>query len=441
MNPEDEESQIPMDDIEEGTPSSEVVAGQPVQQETTTDNPDDSTKTQGSTRKFSKSLQALMEQQGYEDMRNISWADLTEQELAKSKTASVSDKGEESTTQKSYSVTSECITISSDTEHSNLSSVSRQSAMKQSDTGTSGRKRGRRSRYRHSLELTEALAGQGLRPDRESSRKSFRHGFMHEKDQSVHPLSMTSTDDDEEGPTSSKWRKRRRRSTKKERTVSEASSSKLCTKDLPSSDAKNLSREGSSGDSSSIVSTLRIKKGWPEPKLGWCKDEATLLRRTKLDSNFHSVKEIEKAKEKPVYAAYLAKVPRHTRKRNMPKTPNKYIQYSRRSWDKQMRLWKRQLYEWANEEPSGSCLSLNESTTDEISESEDSSSLQSSFVSDENKTSLDEIKVEPDAAASLLGHLDIDTQTNTLTLMKTDDESTLKGTSRNVLGPRDFSHL
>lgn len=50
-------------------------------------------------------------------------------------------------------------------------------------------------------------------------------------------------------------------------------------------------------------------------------------------------------------------------------------------------------------------------------------------------------QVEQDAAASLLGYLDIDTRTNTLTVVKTDDESTLKGTSRSVLGPRDFSQL
>lgn len=48
------------------------------------------------------------------------------------------------------------------------------------------------------------------------------------------------------------------------------------------------------------------------------------------------LQEIAKAKEKPVYARYLAEVPKEERKSDHPKTPNKYINYSRRSWDSQV---------------------------------------------------------------------------------------------------------
>lgn len=58
-----------------------------------------------------------------------------------------------------------------------------------------------------------------------------------------------------------------------------------------------------------------------------------------------------------------------------------------------MRLWKRRLYEWAGEEPTESCCSLNESTADDISDSEAVLSFPSTLVSDENRSSLDEIKV------------------------------------------------
>ncbi|VDM82780.1 unnamed protein product, partial [Strongylus vulgaris] len=88
------------------------------------------------------------------------------------------------------------------------------------------------------------------------------------------------------------------------------------------------------------------KDFWEDPALGWCKDQATLDRRTK---------EINRAKEKPVYARYLEEIPRHLRVKGVhPRTPNKHINFSRRSWDAQMRSWKRNLYDWAGEEPSDS---------------------------------------------------------------------------------------
>ncbi|EJW81697.1 hypothetical protein WUBG_07393 [Wuchereria bancrofti] len=439
MNPRGEESQVSMneaiDDIMDVGSSSKVAESQPFQRRTRDGDLDKSAMVKVELNetvvsKTSKSLKALFEQQEYEEMRNTSWADLMEEEVTKSRSGSQSRSSVKVTAPKTRSIENDCVVLSSDEECSSLSSAVKQSDMEWNKTITSKKKRKTKYRFKRNVELTEALASQALKSDVQVSGKS-RRAIKRDKAQGVQALSAASTDDDD-GLTSSKCQKKRRKDVHKEKIVYEASSSKFDFKDLPLSSVKRSSRESSPGSISSIASTLHIKQGWSEPKLGWCRNEITLLRRSK---------EIEKAKGKPVYAKYLAKVPRHARTKDMPKTPNKYIQYSRRSWDKQVRLWKRRLYEWADEEPTQSCLSLNESTSDDISDSETVSSSPCTLMSDENKLSLDEIKVEQDVTASLLGYLDIDTRTTTLTIMKTDDESTLKGPSRSVLGPRDFSQL
>ncbi|OZC07042.1 hypothetical protein X798_05969 [Onchocerca flexuosa] len=440
MNSENERSQILMDetidDAMNDGPSSRIAECEPIQEQIRNCDPDDSTMVKvelsdTAVSKTSKSLKALFEQQEYEDMRNTSWADLMEQEVTKSRNGLQLKRDEEVAISKTESMESNCIVLSSGEEYPSLSVSTKQLDTERNKVNISKKKRGTKSKFECNSELTETLANQAPKIKGQDPGKAFRRAVKRDKTRRIQAFSVTSTDD-EESPISSKYQKKRRKDIYKEKIVCEANNLRFDSKDLPLSDIKRSSRESSPGSATSTTSTLRIKKGWSEPKLGWCKDEVTLLRRSK---------EIEKAKEKPVYLKYLKKVPRHARTKDMPKTPNKYIQYSRRSWDKQVRLWKRRLYEWADEEPTQSCLSLNESTSDETSDSEAVSSFPATLMPNENKLSLDEIKVEQDAAASLLGYLDIDTRTNTLTVMKIDDESTLKGTSRNILGPRDFSQI
>ena len=64
-------------------------------------------------------------------------------------------------------------------------------------------------------------------------------------------------------------------------------------------------------------------------------------------------KEIDYGKNTIGYDRYTQAVPRENRTREHPRTPPKYIKYSRRGWDGMVRLWRKQLHQWDPPQESG----------------------------------------------------------------------------------------
>lgn len=97
-------------------------------------------------------------------------------------------------------------------------------------------------------------------------------------------------------------------------------------------DAK-VSRTRHNSDSSSTTNSSDSNKRRVEYET----DPRVLARRQK---------EIDYGKNTIGYDRYIQAVPKEKRTREHPRTPPKYIKYSRRGWDSMVRLWRKQLHQW-----------------------------------------------------------------------------------------------
>jgi len=62
-------------------------------------------------------------------------------------------------------------------------------------------------------------------------------------------------------------------------------------------------------------------------------------------------KDIDYGKNQQVYSEYLCNVDKMDRTNLQPWTPDKYEKMTRRNWDKQTRIWRKQLHHWQNPLP------------------------------------------------------------------------------------------
>ena len=102
-------------------------------------------------------------------------------------------------------------------------------------------------------------------------------------------------------------------------------------------------KENQSPKSSNPNSKNRNRsKSNPRPRFGQRKiiveeDPDILIRRQK---------DIDYGKNQEVYSEYLRNVEKEDRTNQQPWTPDKYEKMTRRNWDKQVKIWRKQLHHW-----------------------------------------------------------------------------------------------
>lgn len=100
---------------------------------------------------------------------------------------------------------------------------------------------------------------------------------------------------------------------------------------------KRVASDSSSSSSTCGSTTSDIRKCLKKRKksIEYEEDKQVLSRRSK---------QIDYGKNTLGYQNYLKVIPKEKRMVNDPQTPNKFIKFSRRSWDQQIKLWRKKLH-------------------------------------------------------------------------------------------------
>lgn len=108
---------------------------------------------------------------------------------------------------------------------------------------------------------------------------------------------------------------------------------KRTRRNTPYYEDTKVSRSRRNSDSSSTTNSSDSSKG----RIEYETDPAVLARRQK---------EIDYGKNTIGYDRYIQAVPKDKRTKDHPRTPPKYIKYSRRGWDGMVKVWRKQLHHW-----------------------------------------------------------------------------------------------
>ncbi|XP_067144618.1 histone RNA hairpin-binding protein-like [Centruroides vittatus] len=107
---------------------------------------------------------------------------------------------------------------------------------------------------------------------------------------------------------------------------------------FPDMDDCNINNQNHEKSSQAIEHSSREKNSYIRTLRIIFETDPVILKRRE--------KQIQYGKVTPEYQKYISEIPKSKRSKRHPRTPNKHRKYSRRSWDKQIKIWRIQLHQW-----------------------------------------------------------------------------------------------
>ncbi|XP_067144614.1 histone RNA hairpin-binding protein-like [Centruroides vittatus] len=107
---------------------------------------------------------------------------------------------------------------------------------------------------------------------------------------------------------------------------------------FPDMDDCNINNQNHEKSSQAIEHSSREKNSYIRTLRIIFETDPVILKRRE--------KQIQYGKVTPEYQKYISEIPKSKRSKRHPRTPDKHRKYSRRSWDKQIKIWRIQLHQW-----------------------------------------------------------------------------------------------